>query len=454
MKRIGSLAFMLLVCSLMVPLGSARADAAPPMNPPGGDVSPEGGTQVQMTAEQVTIDLRQYSNDNAAVSAWFLFHNTSDEDEHLKVRFPLNGDPRWDQTTGNDYFPLTKDFVARVNGQVQATKTVEDTDTDAAQFFVGSSMVLYWAVFEMDFPAGKDVRLTVSYTLQPTEDASYADYYYLLATGAGWKGPIGKADINVYFPYILNELNLPDSNDFGHATVFENQIRYHYENLEPTQDDNIGLWVVQPHLWQEVVRWRANVISQPNDPASWEALARAYAATGQEHHGAFENQRLADLYVLAAERAAELNPNDLLFHLDFAETIFYAQLLANQDRADYFHALFLDELAAAARLDPQNPRLDELLQYAQLSISDLPQPGPFPSYSASTATFEPTDTPILSTPTLVPMATDTDVLPTRTSPPAAPATAHLPNSPVLIAVIGLLLVGAGFIIGWLVSKAK
>ncbi len=210
MQKIKFMVGILVISALLMPVGPVHADSAPPVNPPGGDISPEGGTEVQMVAEQVVFDFRQSTDDSANVSAWFLLHNTGDVDEHLKVRFPLNGDPHsgLDPTTGEMKFdyPLIQDFTASVGGQKLQTHTMEDTDPNAEQFFLGNGSILYWSVFDMDFPAGKDVKLTVNYTYRPTEEAYDAQIYYILATGAGWKGPIKSADVIIRLPYILNEI--------------------------------------------------------------------------------------------------------------------------------------------------------------------------------------------------------------------------------------------------------
>ena len=417
-----NLPFLLLAFLLLLPSGRARADAAPPMNPPGGDVGPEGGTQVQMTAEQVTIDFRQSTDDSAAVSAWFLFHNTGDADEHLKVRFPLNGDPRRDQVTGGEGYPLIDDLVARVGGQTLATATVEDDDPNAEQFFLGGSAVLFWAVFDMDFPAGKDVKLTITYTLHPTELANFADVYYLLSTGAGWMGPIGNADIVVLFPYVLNEYDLPYADDltrwdaqFDRTTiVLENQIRIHYHDLEPTQDNNVAVGMVSPHLWQEVLRRRLQVIATPDEPQAWLALARAYAAAGQEKHGMFITEGYSQAYLQAFERALALKPKDASLHVEFASGL----LRVYDPHGTFYSDTLHNELATAYRLDPKNSDLLALLGELQIDPSGLPTPGPFPTLAAPTLVPEPTETPATGSPTAAPTVTPQ---PTDTSMPPTPA---------------------------------
>ena len=91
---------------VLLPLGSAHADAAPPMNPPGGDISPEGQTEVEMVAEEVVIDFRQSSDDSAQVTAWFLLRNTGTVDEHLVCTQRLSGGEGEEGTSGNQFVPI------------------------------------------------------------------------------------------------------------------------------------------------------------------------------------------------------------------------------------------------------------------------------------------------------------------------------------------------------------
>jgi hypothetical protein len=111
--------------------------------------------------------------------------------------------------------------------------------------------------------------------------------FYILATGAGWKNPIGSVDVIMRFPYIVNELNFPNLESEPKLTVIENEIRFHKDNLEPTARDNIELVVAKPQLWQDVLQNRLGVIATPDDASAWLNLARAYSIIGRESHGCF-----------------------------------------------------------------------------------------------------------------------------------------------------------------------
>ncbi|MGD0612233.1 MAG: hypothetical protein ABSB41_12035 [Anaerolineales bacterium] len=436
MRAIRVVLLMGLILLMLVPHRQAKADAAPPMNPAGGNVSPEGGTRVEMAAEQVTIDFRSSTDDSAKVTAWFLFHNTGNADEHLKVRFPLNGDERVN-ALGQTYYPMIQDLTALIDGQLLPTQVVQETDSNAAQFFLGYSNVMYWSEFEVDFPVGKDVKLVVKYTLQPTAEACYADVNYILATGAGWKGPIGKADVVLRFPYILNMYNLPDFNDYsvntylssyaqsaGYTAVIENELWFHYGNLEPTNQDNIRVSIIQPHLWQAVVERRSQVIASPDDASAWLALARAYADAGQEKHGMFINDQVIQVFIQAFERALILNPNNASLHVEFATDMLSTDIEGN----DYYRSIFLNELATALALDPKNANALSLLDTMNQNFPGtvLPTPGPFPIYVSPTPTLETTAVPPLPISTTTPQPTST-LIPSSTPPQPTPSPTQVPG---------------------------
>jgi hypothetical protein len=333
-------------------------------------------------------------------------------------------------------------------------------------FFLGNSTVIYWAEFDMSFPVGTTVKLSVNYTFSPNEENSYAHVNYLMATGAGWKGPIGTADVLIRFPYILNEYNLPYYPDGAYydrpgeiATVRENEVWIHWDNLEPTSQDNVRLTVLQSHLWQQILQQRGRVISSPNDANAWAALAHAYADAGQEKHFMFSNQNLANAYVLACERALTLNPNNVALHVEFARNTFYASVLS-QD-ASYFGAISKNELATALKLYPTN--VDALALYDQMHEWDgsltLPPPGPFPTYATSTPTFEPTATPEPPTPTIqpttmpTPLPTWTQIVPTPLATPVQ-APVGKPVSGALALLGALVMLAIGFGAGWFVRHGK
>lgn len=415
MKFIKKIPLLIFVSILLIPLGSARADAAPPMNPPGGNVSPEGQTQVEMLAEQVIIDFRQSGNDTANVTAWFLFRNTGTVDEQLAVRFPLNGD----EIAGVPAIPYIKDFAAWIGNQQLPTQTIKDNDINAAKYFLGYQSIMYWAVFEMDFPVGIDVKLTVKYTARMSswQYDSRGKIFYILATGAGWKNSIGSVDVIMRFPYIVNELNFPYLESEPKLTVIENEIRFHKDNLEPTSRDNIELVVAKPQLWQDVLQNRLNVIATPDDASAWLNLAHAYSAVGRESHGCFMSEEYRHLYTLAFQRVLALNPNDANLHAEFAKGLL--ESCTDYGKHPDYAAVIRNEIAISLDLDPQNQVALDLIEFIKTYRSDFPLTiAGIPSPTSVLPTTSPT--PKYSSPTPLPWPTPRQKTPTPALPSPTP----------------------------------
>jgi len=81
------------ICLLLLPVGVARADIAPPPPPRGANVAPGiETTMVRMVAETVVLDFPSTSKEptwNAGVTATFLMRNLGSKAEGMMVRFPM-----------------------------------------------------------------------------------------------------------------------------------------------------------------------------------------------------------------------------------------------------------------------------------------------------------------------------------------------------------------------------
>src|SRR4030042_5329535 len=91
--------FLLAVVLLAFP-GEARADIAPPINPPGSNVQPGGeSTQVRMVTEKGGLEVldggKEQGLGKAHVSAHFVMNNLGSEVETMQVRFPISANNGW-----------------------------------------------------------------------------------------------------------------------------------------------------------------------------------------------------------------------------------------------------------------------------------------------------------------------------------------------------------------------
>ena len=371
MKRI--LSVLLLAILLAFP-SAARADIAPPANPPGSNLQPGSEvTQVRMMAETVTIDvqndIKPESLGQATVNADFTMRNLGSQPESMAVRFPLGA---------NDGFfniPEIRNFRVKVNGQTVSTRRITGLDPRYGRDEVP------WAEFDAAFPPAQDVDINVSYIL--IGSGYYPDifYEYILSTGAGWKDSIGSADIILRLPYEVSDLNVI----FGGALVMGatpengvvsgNDIRWHYDGLEPTAANDFHFDLIAPSAWNKVLTERRNVEINPKDGEAWGRLAKiykeiAFLSKGEPGSGGPRydtgGAKLYDLSVQAYEKAVALLPNDALWHAGFAELLwwhccFRSSVSAETQQSELLHAL--DELRLSVAIDPKNQKANELLDW-------------------------------------------------------------------------------------------
>ena len=180
-----------LICGLAPALGVRAerigADIAPPQQAPGGNISPDKPTKVQMLSERVVIEVLRVKGKGredlpiAQVTASFNMRNAGSADETMTVRFPLT-DPGG-QGDGFGGFPEIQELSITVDGKPVPYKVVTTPNPEGAD-----KPPVKWAAFDVTFPAGKDVDIEVSYLLESTGYMPYGTFRYILEIGrrVGW----------------------------------------------------------------------------------------------------------------------------------------------------------------------------------------------------------------------------------------------------------------------------
>jgi hypothetical protein len=344
----------------------ARADVAPPEPPPGVIISPGNEiTQVRMVSEVVTLTLISSGDQvgKAKTEANFLMRNLGSNAEKIDVRFPLIFGEALYYT---ELYGIIKDFQVQVNGKPVSTSQVITKDES-------SGTDIPWATFSVGFPPGQDVRIAVTYTAQGFGYDPLLSFRYILETGAGWEDTIGAGDIIVCLPYEASPQNvvLDSSRGFeivAGAPVFSgNEIRWHFENLEPTPNENFQVDLISPVFWRRVLTERQNTAKNPNDGEAWGRLGKAIKEVIREPKGYLrEDDGAKQLYseaVQSYEKAVTLLPNDALWHYGFADLLWSHYLFSVYFRGsqDYSELTRLSaELKTSLQLDPANQNVQDL----------------------------------------------------------------------------------------------
>lgn len=361
----------LLCCLLSLTLTAApvMADVAPPEQPPGANPSPDGSTMVRMTEETVLISISDLfvegSLGRANVTASFTMLNTGSETEKMYPRFPISAND------GFFRYPEIKDLEVKVDGKQVDTSTITGELNDDE---------IKWEEFYVSFPPGDEVFITVTYTLEGTGEYPFISFAYLLETGAGWQGTIGSADIIVRLPYDVSPLNvLIDSHTGWGGTnpggeIDGNEIRWHYDDLEPDRGDNFSISLVMPSAWKKVLTELEKIQDDPGDDEAWGRLAKAYKEISRLRRG-FRidpaGMELAQLSIEAYQTALELDPDDALWHAGYADHLEWWYYWGPHNSPEHERDLYLEaleEYLTAYTLAPDNPTLLEMLQDASYTM--------------------------------------------------------------------------------------
>lgn len=359
------------------------ADAAPPAPPPGSNLGPgESVTAVRMVTETVIVAVRAMTTTEplgsgyklrpalADVTARFLMRNLSDAEEQMAVRFPLE-DPGG-EGDGYGQYPLITDFRVAVDGEMMPTRRVT---TPNLSRYRSNPDPIDWAAFDVRFPPGSDVLLEVSY-VQSGGEYNDACFDYVLQTGAGWRDRIGVADIILRLPYKAETLiakgqrRLPAGPALPPPLVAGTDLRWRFEDLEPTAGDDLRLCILHPVWWQPVAEAQAAVDDRPEDPEAWASLARAFIPLGDlmgkpKGEVTFVSETELDARARASfDELLALAPLNARAHADYATYLWssrYGQSPFSPSPEQDLD-LIAGELTEALRLDPRQPEALALLK--------------------------------------------------------------------------------------------
>jgi hypothetical protein len=365
---------VVLVSILFSPLvaSSVRADVGvQPILPGGSNLKPDVETPVEMQAEKVILTVRKATEaDNAVVKlnpeayglqfepVWFpaiaevqadfTMKNPTSEAVNMAVWFPLASaleSVEW-ELNPEEIVPRIEGFQVKVDGN-----TVDSSVSEWPNPKGEDKLPLPWASFPVTFPAGKETIIQVSYIVpaQRTEDGVGMRFDYVFQTGAGWAGPIGKAELVVNLPYPASAETIGAMPAGGHTEG--QQVNWTWENLEPGPQDDFSIWLLLPDHWDELQAVRAAVAANPKDGEAWLNLASIYRRLmfGKYRVLPGFGETYLPLGVQAAQEALRLLPGDGRPHYELA--MFYLLALPQNPSPEALQPM-LDELKFVDELSP------------------------------------------------------------------------------------------------------
>ena len=424
-KRIRiALCVFMLIAVLTFGISKVQADMAPPAQPTGANVIPgEERTQVRMVAEEVIIEVQPdllpaESNewgvqDWAKVTASFDMYNTGTLTEKMDARFPLMNPSGFGDGYGNQ--PEVKDFKVVVEDQT-VHHTILTTDNPSGF----DETPIKWATFPVTFKALQNVHITVTYSVKATGYPPFAEFGYILETGAGWKDTIGKGKIIIRLPYDVSAQNFLVENDDKPYIFSGNDAVYTFSDLEPDQASNIHVSLLEPVIWSQVLDGRQRVKANPSDAQAWAALAEGLRLSITQPKGWLrEDNGGIELYsecLAAYEKVNQLDPAGFDGHIGLGRLIWsYMSFRTDIDKQIIQNMLV--EYATAYSIDPNNEELVTELGWISSSFPDWiigDEAGfTFPTVSEEAILENKKPALVLNQPTAAEKATEVPVIPTR-----------------------------------------
>jgi len=400
---------VLFVVGSLIPVQSTRADVAPEPEVELGGLQPPQfkETEVAMLYERVELELGMFYDETAltpiqngvTVNAYFMMQNQGTLDESMHAVFPSQSAPVCHGNYSGDSFTvydiLQESFQVIVNGIDIPTFTLEAPYGDCPNY--------PWLAFDVTFPVGKEVLIKVSYEMQTWTVDTAQNIDYILETGAGWKGNIGRGYVVFKFPYSATTENVLSATTKGYQFLY-NEIFWSFQDLEPTPQDNIHISIVSPNTWLEIKRLRDQLAKIPESPEAWLRLIDIYRSIGFDQKGDFiRNEHYVGLIESAYQQAIAQNSKNAELLAQYARYRLYALsprlfLTIENDNATQILSLLNKALA----LEPNNGT-------AQQTLSDLMSVAPFITFTPP-ATIHPTATSLFTvTPSITPSATITPI---------------------------------------------
>jgi hypothetical protein len=441
---------LLLVTLLTLTLSSpVWADIAPPQQPPGFNPEPGAeGTQVRMFDEIVTIEVLGVDPPQAHFIAIFTMRNLGSSTEEMAVRFPIA------VNDGSFNISEVEDITIMVNDLPISYRRVEG----AEPLYGFEDESVPWAEFSVNFPPGEDVKISVSYNLDGTsyDYETYTNFYYILATGAGWNGTIGSGEIILHLPYDASPQNviLDDPQNTGRSSwqgmprFSGHEVHWTFTDLEPTSNDNIIFDIVKPMVWKTALIELENITKDPQDGEAWGFLGKAYKqalfASGKGYPRV--DAGADELYQLSRDaygQAIQLKPEDGLWHAGYAELLLDEYYWVNYQDRSYTSELDLGlrEFDLAVRLAPDASKVQELVEEYTYMFPDYIVRQPNGSLDFVSLTATPQSPTEVVTPIPTRMSPSTPVPATSTSEDEKGGGA----APQLCGGVGLLLVALALI---------
>jgi LPXTG-motif cell wall-anchored protein len=462
-----------LVCVLVGLLAPApvRAGGAQPVLPAGSSIKPDAQTPIQMQAEIVTMNVRSATEaDNTLVRLAPKYYPF----QHQPVWFPAVAELETDFTLANPtsqavsmtvWFPLASalDIVdwklssAEIVPRLERFRVsvdgipVDSTVTERPNPRGAGRPALPWASFPVTFPGRKATVIHLSYALplQPSISGIEMTLVYVFQVGAGWAGPVRQAGLTVNLPYPAStetlagipsgSLRIPpyyrptQPADLPPGALLQgNQVSWTWRDLEPGQQGDFAIWLLQPHQWQALEIARAAVKANPEDGLAWLDLGSTYyglSSNGPDFPTLFGPTFLPQ-GLQAYQKAAALLPERPAPHAGMG-LLTLEQYMYEKNAPLQVIRSVQDEYEIAIELETRNPSMRSETGRTRWLLASLKTDleAYFPNDATATAEWVAWSTQWAKRGTDAPSLGTASVMPTQNpTPPSTPVPTAMPTS--------------------------
>jgi hypothetical protein len=237
---LAGLASLVVALSIWSP-GVANADQAPMWESPVGLAPGAPGSRVQMSAEDVHIQVRE-KDDLVFASVVANFDMLSPgQNSQLLVGFPGFASEAIPSDIQQPFSPVM--FQPSSITNFRASSSLGQYTASVRKVNVGAYSQTDWFVWSMLFPASEPLRVQVAYDQQLDGQGGWAPVSYVLRTGALWNGPIRLATITMTAESggLIGGIPAPQSAEGG--------LTWSMSNFKPTQD--IDATYIRSARWRQ-----------------------------------------------------------------------------------------------------------------------------------------------------------------------------------------------------------
>lgn len=240
---------LLLVASFLLP-AVVFADMAPDISVI-GTLGVAQESNISLVRERVTFRIPGTVSESKKIvhaSAVFWLKNPTNQEQTIQAIFPI-----YFRAANGDQTQYANNVTVKVDGKAVTATLKEGSYAVSIGNGEFSQQAATGYVFELTVPSNKIAKVNIRFDAPVGLQyrAGNLSLSYLLASGAGWNGKIGKAAIQLVYPFKLKWSWVSLDSDYGgniQKRVSGRMALWNFGNFEPTRNQVIRVNFVAPSV--------------------------------------------------------------------------------------------------------------------------------------------------------------------------------------------------------------